>query len=495
MPAGERSCRSRIRWGLVASALMLSCPVDALAAERGQLAEARVVRSTILHGLPSASVAVGRDGRLIWADAFGLANRDEGRPATVDTAYSIASITKPMTAVAVLILAERGLIDLDAPINTYLGEAKLVARVGSAEDATVRRVLRHRAGLPLHFNYLYEDEVELPPDIEQAIRRYGILVTAPGETRQYSNFGYGLLGYVVERVSGRPYARFVEEEIFKPLAMSSSFIATGPVDAAGAAAKYTLSGESIPFYDTDHRGAAGAFASAPDLVRFGQFLIDAAAGRSTILSSKSLAVMTSDEFESGAQDEYFGLGMAVWKHRGSEIWHQSGSMPGVSAQLLISPDRSIVVAVLINKALAPDWSIANDVLGVFAPELDRRSEAIAGLRRLAGRWKGYVSVSEGQVVPIAVTFDPEGPLEIDVDGRVLPVVQTRNVEDGFFEITSLGALVTDDVPRSGDELRFKLKFRGESINGSVAVRGLPKADRLNSGLSCWVELKRTPSRK
>ena len=311
--------------------------------------------------------------------------------------------------IAVLILAERGLIDLDAPINSYLGEAKLVARVGSAEDATVRRVLRHRAGLPLHFNYLYVDEVELPPDMNQAIRRHGILIF-----------------------------------------LRASWILLG----------------------------------------------NAAAGRSAILSSKSLAIMTSDELGRRSQEGFFGLGFAVWRHRGGEVWHQSGSMPGVSAQLLISPDRDIVVAVLINQALAPDWSIANDVLGVFAPELDRRSQAIEDLPRLAGKWEGYVSISERLVVPIAVTFDREkGPLAINLDGRVLPVVQTRNVEDGFFELTSLGALVPGDIPRAGDDLRFKLKFRGDSINGSVAVRELPKADRVSSGVSYWVELERSALRR
>jgi CubicO group peptidase (beta-lactamase class C family) len=107
---------------------------------------------------PSLAIAVAQDGIILWEEAFGWADRERMVPSNVNTMYSLASISKPITATGIMILKERGLIDLDKPINNYLGKAKLKAYVGNAEDATVRRVLNHTSGLPLHYHFFYEDE-------------------------------------------------------------------------------------------------------------------------------------------------------------------------------------------------------------------------------------------------------------------------------------------------------------------------------------------------
>jgi len=102
---------------------------------------------------PSLAIAVAQDGVILWEEAFGWADRERMALADVNTMYSLASISKPITATGLMILKERGLIDLDKPINNYLGEVKLKAYVGNAEDATVRRVLNHTSGLPLHYHF------------------------------------------------------------------------------------------------------------------------------------------------------------------------------------------------------------------------------------------------------------------------------------------------------------------------------------------------------
>src|SRR5262245_59164435 len=108
--------------------------------------------------LPSIAVAVARDGQIIWEEAFGWADSEKRVSATPHTMYSLASISKPITATGLMILKERGRIELDRPINEYLGEAKLAVRVGNPAEATVRRVANHTAGLPLHYQFFYEDE-------------------------------------------------------------------------------------------------------------------------------------------------------------------------------------------------------------------------------------------------------------------------------------------------------------------------------------------------
>src|SRR5436853_84904 len=138
-----------------------------------ELIRARLVEQVI----PSLAVAVAREGTILWEEGFGWADRENRIPASEHTMYSLASISKPITATGLMVLKELGKLDLDRPINDYLGEAKLRAWIGHAAEATVRRVANHTAGLPLHWHFFYEDEPHRRPPMDETIRRYGNLVT------------------------------------------------------------------------------------------------------------------------------------------------------------------------------------------------------------------------------------------------------------------------------------------------------------------------------
>ena len=105
-------------------------------------------RALVAWDQPSMAVAVARGGEVVWEEGFGWADRERRVPATEHTMYSLASISKPITATGLMILVERGFVDLDAPANDYLGPAKIDGRVWDATRATVRRVASHTAGLP-----------------------------------------------------------------------------------------------------------------------------------------------------------------------------------------------------------------------------------------------------------------------------------------------------------------------------------------------------------
>lgn len=122
--------------------------------------------------------------------------------ATAHTPYSLASVTKAITGTAVTVLASRGRLDLDRPINAYLGRAKVRSRLWDADDATVRRIANHTAGLT---TYARDCETARDCAIDETIRRYAIVVRPSGAGFDYSNLGYAILGDVVARVSGRTY--------------------------------------------------------------------------------------------------------------------------------------------------------------------------------------------------------------------------------------------------------------------------------------------------
>ncbi|MGA7341723.1 MAG: serine hydrolase domain-containing protein, partial [Terracidiphilus sp.] len=221
------------------------------------------------QSVPSVAVAVAQHGKIIWEEGFGWADRENGIPATENTMYSLASISKPITATALMTLVQAGKIDLDKPINDYLGDAKLKARIGDANDATVRRVANHSSGLPLHYQFFLSNEPYQKPSYDETILRYGNLVTIPGEHYQYSNLGFGIVGYVLSRVSGEGYADFMRDAVFLKLGMTHTSVGVGPGLEKFQAIRYDQKGSPIPFYDFDHPGASAIYSSAHDLVRFG----------------------------------------------------------------------------------------------------------------------------------------------------------------------------------------------------------------------------------
>lgn len=445
------------------------------------------------YNLPSATVAVSMDREIVWAEGFGFADRDYGVQPTKDTAYSLASITKPFTAVAIMMLVERGLVDLDAPINDYLGDQKLVAHIGNADDATIRRVLSHRAGLPLHYQFFYEDESALPPSRDESIRKYGKIVMMPGETHQYSNFGYGLLDYVIERVSGKSYADFMREEIFEPLGMTNSFVPPGDPFSDDVAQRYATDDSHLSFYDFDHPGASAIYASAEDLIRFGQFYIDAAKGESDLLSAESIAEMQSEDYDIRGNRDYYALGVVVWHQSEHKVVYHSGGMPGVSAQLFILPDDNFVAVALVNRSEGESWVVLKEVLNVFAPDLYARSEeGLAATDALTGAWEGTITHTDTKRQSLTLLIEKGGHISGRLGEDALTLYSINPAEDGFVELSFRGsALNTQDALRYPHDLIFKIKRRGDRlINGYVTAESRPLSDRSGSALSYWIELSR-----
>src|SRR5579862_6437913 len=178
--------------------------------------------------VPSITVAVARDGKILWEEGFGWADRENRVAANEHTMYSLASITKTFTGTALMTLVEKKRIDLDRPVNQYLGNAKVRARVGNADDATIRRVANHSSGLPTHGHLFFADEPLRPPSMDETILRYGNLVTIPGEKFEYSNLGYGILGYVISRVSGQSYEDYMRQSVFLKLGLTHTSVGIGP---------------------------------------------------------------------------------------------------------------------------------------------------------------------------------------------------------------------------------------------------------------------------
>lgn len=481
-------------WILVAVAIALPY------AARGAPQEFESARATIADvmaddSLPSVAVAVSRGGKVAWEDGFGWANKEKKIPATGHTAYSLASISKPYTATALMVLAERGKVSLDAPANDYLGTQKLVAHLGDVRGATLRRLANHTSGLPVHYQFFYEDEPAVRPSMEESIRRYGQLVRPPGETYVYSNFGFGVLEYIIERVSGRPYDSFMREEVFLPLGMKESAVNRSPDLGDAVAVRYGRNGAPLPFYDFDHRGASAVYASAHDLLRFGMFhLKDRVAGEARILTDASLDAMqvptaTDDEDANGKGRR--GIGWGMHEIHGLMTVSHMGSMAGVSTKLTLIPEHDIAIVVLTNVLTERVPEIEASIIHALLPQTIRNRDGLQLPTGFVGRWTGAVHGYAAEV-PVRLEIENSGRVMATVGKAAAAEVVRVSVEkNGSLSLGSVpGDVGAPDAARYPYYLDFSLMTRGDRLTGSAAAVSRPLPDRGGNAMSYWVELQR-----
>jgi CubicO group peptidase (beta-lactamase class C family) len=441
--------------------------------------------------LPSVSVAVAAGGRVAWEEAFGWADVEARRPATPSTPYSLASISKPMTATGVLLLREEGRVDLDEPLGAYMGGGHLRGLAGPAREATVRRVLSHTSGLPLHYTFYYRGEGGTPPPPSEALRRYGILVFPPGERFEYSNLGYGLLGFLIQNVSGEEYPEFMARRVFRPLGLTRTWVGIPPGTEGEWARRYGPEGQLLPFYDFDHPGASAIFSSAHDLVRFGAFHLghgvtgEEGASTSTLLPGEVLKEMQTPQEPPPGNG--YGMGWFVQDEYGFRKVYHTGSMPGVSTMLALYPEADVAIVVLLN-ALDREQrvEIAREIAAVVIPGYrearagDRASLGDEGVRdrdvppgEIQGSWVGTLTTWEGDIpVRIRVESDGGGEMILD-DGEPMPL-EDVNFRDGVLTTVALGSIPTSDALRHPDQtiaLKLVLRSIGPGPDGDRILEG------------------------
>ena len=451
--------------------------------------------------IPSLAVAVAKEGKVIWEEGFGWANKEQQVKATSDTPYSIASISKPITATALMVLVERGLIKLDQPANEYLGKSKLIAHMGDADQATVRRLANHTAGLPLHYQFFYADENYQKPEMDESIRRYGHLLAPPGEEYQYANFGFGVLDELIARHSKQSYGKFLSDEVFRPLGMTHSAVGIPAGLESEAAVRYAPNGSPIPFYDFDHPGASAVFSSAHDLALFGMFhLKQRQSDQRQILSDDSI-----DEMQRStaviSDEQGYGVGWFLHDREfGYRTVSHTGGMGGVRCRLVFVPAEKIVVVTLCNAGTDLPLRIAREILGELLPEFgtamrknrehkpNSEPEKPHGPPELVGYWRGDVETYAGKR-RLQLWVHPDGDVKLQLANELVTILNGSKLQDGMLTGEFAGNIGTDDANRRPYHLSLRARLRGEKLNGALTAKSLP-ARKAGNALSSWVELTR-----
>jgi CubicO group peptidase (beta-lactamase class C family) len=482
--------------------LTLAAALQGQAPKADQFANARALIRTALtdSGVPSVAVAVSKGGKVLWEEGFGWADRERRIAATEHTMYSLASISKPVTATGLMVLVERGKVDLDRPANDYLGLGKLTGLAGDASLATVRRVANHTAGLPLHYMFYYDGAGDAVPTMDEAIARYGILVNPPGSFYQYSNLGFGIIDHIIERVSGMQYEDFMRSEVFLPLGLTRTSINLDPALASFAAVRYDPQGHPVPFYDFDHRGASAVYASAHDLLRFGMFhLKDRLPDMKRILTDSTLEAMHAST--TGIAGSEYGVGWRVTPDENGllRVSH-SGGMPGVNTILGLYPSEDLAVVVLANTTSSTPFRVASEIVAALVPRYAdslkaRRARAKppepakwATPGQLAGEWVGTVRTWDG-TVPFALMFQADGDVVAKLGNQPRALLWEPAWQDSVFTGRFGGRMPTPDASRHPHSILLTLTLRGGVLSGQASAQTIPP-DTVYFARTSYVQMSR-----
>ncbi|WP_371659949.1 serine hydrolase domain-containing protein [Streptomyces sp. NBC_00280] len=350
------------------------------------------------HNCPSVSVAVVEHGEVVLAEAYGLADVTAARPATPGTAYALASITKPMTATAICVAADEGLLDLDAPVP--------VPDDHGWPDPTVRQLLRHRGGFGAHYDFHYDVHYAGPGSGDRIdATPYAFLHRPPDTAFEYANLGYRALGRLLEAATGRGLADFVRERVFEPLGLTALHLGPAYPGPAPRATRYTTDGRAYqPYCDTSHPGATLGWAPAAQLALFAQ-------SYDRLLKPETATAVR--EASPVNPSLGYGLGWCLSRGAGPLVQSHGGGMGGVAAIVVTVPEQHLSVSVLTNSTdkTARD-KVTHHILDTLVPGFSPESinpfaaDPVRPLRLPTPHWQGSISTPEGDI-PLSLTLSPE----------------------------------------------------------------------------------------
>ena len=342
-------------------------------------------------GVPSASIAVVKDGKLVYTKAYGLADIASHRPATTSMIYSVGSISKQFTAASILLLAEEGKLSLDDPVGRWLPD------LTQANEVTIRRVLSMTSGYQDFWpqDYVMPSMMK-PASPEEILKGWAQkpLDFEPATKWQYSNTNYVAAGVIVERLGGMSVLGFLHRRVFDPLGMKSVFDCDNSALPPGAPTRYHRYGLG-PARPAPKEGKGWLFAAgelammASDLAKWDTSMIDQA-----ILKHQSYREMERAELLKNGASTQYGLGVGVSLVNGRRVLAHSGEVSGFTAQNAVFPDDRAAVIVLTNMdANRGAVNLANKIGElIFAPTGNRDSLAKAKAI-LIGLQKGKIDRS------------------------------------------------------------------------------------------------------
>jgi CubicO group peptidase (beta-lactamase class C family) len=288
---------------------------------------------------------VAVDGQIVYSEGFGYADLEQRVPAWPTTKFRIGSVSKPLTAVALVQMVEQGKIDLDAPVQKY---------VPSFPDKGALITLRMLAGHLAGIRHYKDDEFTISKHYDRVVDGLKIfaddpLVSPPGKEFHYSSYGFNLVSAAIESASGETFLPYMHAHVFGPLGMRNT-VADQPSEIIAERARFydkpkDQPEQNAPYVDNSYKWAGGGFLStSEDLTQFGSALLQPG-----FLKPESLRLLFTSQKTTEGKETGYGMGWFVGKSKsGHRIFQHSGGSVGGSSQLILYPDAHVVVAMICN---------------------------------------------------------------------------------------------------------------------------------------------------
>ena len=316
--------------------------------------------------IPGVSVAVVKDGHVVMTRGYGLANVEHQVPATPETMYQLASVTKQFTATAVMMLVEAGKLTLATPLRSVLPDVP-----AAWADVTVAQLLTHTSGIPSYTSlpdFSRNFRKDYTPSELVTLVRDQPMDFAPGTKFRYNNTGYVLLGLIIEKVSGQPWATFLTERIFTPTGMPTARVNDHAIVVPHRAQGYAWTNGVLrngEYVSPTQPYAAGALlVSVLDLVKWEQSL-----AKRPLLSPASLASMHAPAHLADGKTHPYGFGWDVSPYRTRPRHAHGGGIPGFSTYVARFVEDEVSVIVLANEGSGGADRIASGIAEFYVPAL------------------------------------------------------------------------------------------------------------------------------
>ena len=315
---------------------------------------------------PGISAAIAIDGKTIWEYGSGFYDINAKKNAAPNTIYRIASVSKLITTAAITKMVQDKQLHFSDDVNSFFKIAD--------EEVSIAQVLSHTSGIR---HYYYNERVDNYPYYDNVVKATEIFVGdplefSPGEKHQYSSYGIDLIGAIVEKVSGQPFERYVQNDVLNPLKMKNTFLRK-PENSSNVSKFYASNQTLLPEIDLSYNiPGGGMYATVQDLVNFGNAFLSG-----DFISNELKEQLFTNVTLSNGEEIKYGLGWMIEKLKdGSEMYYHDGHMDGTHSILAIYPKYNLSIAIISNKG--SNWGIREALeLSCKVLKLDTCPEVIA----------------------------------------------------------------------------------------------------------------------
>ncbi|MCO6511368.1 MAG: beta-lactamase family protein [Aridibacter famidurans] len=441
---------------------------------------------------PSFAVAVVKDGKVVWEEAIGWADREAGTPASPDTSYAVASISKSMTASLIDALAAKKRLSTDDRLSAHIDPDRLFSR--SVGEVTLAQLLGHTSGIPHFFQYEFSDDPASLYVRRAALALYGFIVSPPGSRYLYSNLGYSILAEVAAKAGKGEFESVMRREILDPLRMDKTTLAAW-MGGKGSARGYGRDGSPLGFeFRLAPDGGAGFSSTVSDLARYSLFHL----GTKVPKEMRNVPIVSILESEGDAEQFRYDRGWGIVRSEGRTFLISDGQMSGSSSGIVLVPELGVGVVVLSNRTGGPALEVASDLLEAAVPGLGKqfaaaveRAEASVGKASKVPFSDNSGAIGEGEErVPIRIRFEADKAF-LTIRGEELEM-RNSGWDRGSLQLSAPVGL--EKKPGEGEfrRLAFLLWPDGDKLEGFVLDELYD--DRPRKGVPYKVTLESSVSR-